>query len=133
MIGVRAIFDVSDLRKRAAQIQLDLTPAFRRFFQRIAALVEANTGKHLSGSGAPGAYPVPVRTGTLLGSLASEFDESSATVFATAEYAGSVITGYRAYGRPNGKVIPARPYLPDGINDTDIAGELNDALQRVFA
>lgn len=133
MTGVRVILNVTDLQRTLTRQGRDLSPALRRFTQRIAQLVEQGAIQRLTGAGAPGAYPVPVRTGTLRGSVASQSDETSATIFATAEYAGAVHAGYRAYGRPNGKVIPPRPFLGDALAATDIAGELNDAVAQVFA
>ena len=133
MTGLRVILDVSDLTRSLARQGREIGPALRRFNQRIAALVEQGARKNLTGAGAPGSYPVPIRTGALRGSLASESDQTSATIFATAEYAGAVHVGYRAYGRPNGKVIPPRPFLADALEQTDIPGELNAALEQVFA
>jgi phage gpG-like protein len=133
MTGVRVILNVSELTSWAAQTGRDIGPALQRFNQRIAALVERAAIKNLSGGGAPGSYPVPVPTGTLRGSVGSISDQASATIFATAEYAGSVHIGYQAYGNPHAKIIPARPYLADGIEAVDIEGELEDTLTRVFA
>lgn len=133
MTGLRVIFNITDLKAWADQTGRDLGPALRRFNQRIAALVERGAVKNLSGSGAPGSYPVPVPTGTLRGSVGSQSDETSATIFATAEYAGSVHAGYQAYGNPRAKIIPPRPYLADAAEAVDIQGELEDSLNRVFA
>lgn len=135
MTGVRVILDVSDLRARLAKQGRDLTPALRRFNQRIAILVEQGAEKRLRGGGgaAPGAYPVPIRTGFLRRSLASQSDDTSATIFNTAEYAGSVHAGYRPYGNSRATPIPARPFLADALEDTDIVGEFNSALAMVFA
>lgn len=132
MIGVRAIMDVSHLRTTLARQGRDLSPALRHFMRRIAGLVEENATNRLSGSGEPGSYPIPTPTGNLRGSMGSESDDSSATIFNTAEYAAAAHAGFRAYNNPKGRVIPPRPYIADGINDTDIPGELNDALARVF-
>lgn len=133
MIGVRAIMDVSSLRSTLQRQGRDLGPVLVRFMQRIAVLVEQNSTKRLAGSGAPGAYPVPIRTGFLRRSMGSESDATSATVFNTAEYAGAIHAGYRPYGNPKANAIAARPFLADGTEETDIQGELNDALLKVFS
>lgn len=132
MIGVRAILDVSDLTATLAREGRDLSPALRRFTRRIAALVEQQATKRLSGGGAPGSYPIPTPTGHLRRGMGSESDDTSATIFNTAEYAAANHEGFRAYNNPKARVIPPRPYLADGIEATDIPGELNDALVRVF-
>lgn len=54
----------ADLRDRRQR----LTEALAVGLRRIAVAVDAEQERRLNGAGAPGAYPVPVRTGNLRGS-----------------------------------------------------------------
>lgn len=109
--------------------------ALRRGLRRIATLVERGAMRNLSGPGgnrAPGAYPVPRRTGFLARSMYSTVRARSAEVGNTAEYAAAVHNGFRAYGNPHAPYYGRRPYLEDAARDVDPLQELADALGRVL-
>lgn len=132
MAGLRVILDTGQLQDALGASRAQLSPALRRFFQRIATLVERGAIKNTSGSGAPGGYPIPIRSGDLRRSIASEFTAASATVFSTAEHADAQQAGYRPYGNPKAAPIRPRPFTHDAARQAPIEDELADALTRVF-
>lgn len=106
--------------------------ALRRGMANIGAQVERAANRNLSGGGAPGAYPVPRRTGNLARSLGSQVGRRHVVVFNDAEYAGAVHDGFRAYGNPAAPHYPGRPFLSDAANQVDALGLLLAELEPVL-
>lgn len=107
--------------------------ALQRAMRRIGAKVERAMTKRLSGGGAPGAYPVPRRTGHLARSGGSRVSRRSVEVFNSAAYAGSVHNGFRAFGNPNAPFYDARPFLEDAATkDVDAMDEIMAELSTVM-
>lgn len=94
--------------------------ALQRAMRRALVAVEGAAVDRLSGSGAPGSYPIPVRTGFLRRALGSRIvSPSEGLVFNTANYAwalhtGDIAVGHRGAGR---KKVEPRPFLQDAVND----------------
>ena len=115
------------LRRRA-----EATPgAVRAALRRIGELTERGMNRNLSGGGTPGAYPVPRRSGHLARSGGMQLGDRAVVIFNTAQYAGAVHDGFRAFGNPNAPFYPARPFLVDAAMQVDPAAELIDTLERI--
>lgn len=88
--------------------------------------VDAKAVDNLSGSGAPGAYPVPVRTGHLRRSQGFRLtDSTSGLVFNTAVYAAPIHAGrqtIRAAGGGHRQIATVRrPFLDDAAARVDMS------------
>ena len=80
-----------------------------------------------SGAAAPGAYPIPMRTGYFHGAFGFEVGDDTAVVFNSALYAVPLHDGFKPYGNPHAAPIPGRPYFDDALNELDI-----DAAHAAF-
>lgn len=102
--------------KRAAA----LPKAIRRGTRNVLLTVERQAVKNLSGAGAPGSYPVPIRTGNLRRSMGvRQESETVGYVFNRARHARAIHAGFKPYGNPHAHVIPARPFLDDAAASVD--------------
>ena len=112
------LLDVSARNSRAAARTLMRTLAIQ--LQRAA--VKRSTGPK---SAAAGAYPIPRRTGTHARGFAMELSDRSAVVFNANVYARSLHDGFRPYGNPHARPMPARPYFDDAMEkDLDVDAAL---------
>ena len=132
MAGLVATLDTTEIQAALGVSRAQLTPALRHFFQRIAVLVERGGEANLRGSGAPGSYPIPIRTGDLRRGQGSESNSRSATIFNTSIHADAQQAGYLPYGNPRAKPIPPRPFNWDAARAAPVEDELADALAKVF-
>jgi hypothetical protein len=132
MVMLRASIDTKELQTALGASRAQLTPALSRFFQRVAVLVERGGAKNLAGAGAPGSYPIPIRTGDLLRGQGSESSPRHAEIFNTAIHADAQQAGYFPYGNRALTPIPPRPFNRDAAKAAPIEDELADALMRVF-
>lgn len=132
MAMLRVTIDTRELQAALGVSRAQLTPAMRRFFQRVAALVERGGEKNLKGSGASRSYPIPIRTSHLHGAQGSESSPRHAEIFNTALYADAQQAGYFPYGNKALTPIPPRPFNRDAAKAAPIEDELADALMRVF-
>lgn len=132
MTGLVVTLDGRELGRALRVSSRELRPALARFYQRIAVLVERGASERTRGQGAPGSYPIPVRTGDLRRSIASESNDRSATIFSTAVHAGAQHRGYKPYGNARAKPIPPRPFLFDAADKVTVEDELADVLAKVF-
>lgn len=132
MAGLRIIVYTRQLQDSLRASRAQVTTAMRRFFQRIATLTEREAIKNTSGKGAPRGYPIPIRSGDLRRSIASEFSATSAMVFSSAEHADAQQAGYLPYGNPKATPIPPRQFTFDAAKSAPVEDELADALARVF-
>lgn len=101
--------------------------ALRSALRKALVAVEQAAAEKLSGSGAAGSYPVPVRTGFLRRSLGIKLAPSSGMVFNTAAYAWAIHNG-----RSDRVQTKARPFLDDALKQADpgliIQAEMRGAL-----
>lgn len=117
-------------RNYAARIR-ELDAALKRGLQKAAALVDREQVKRLSGSNtaAPGDYPVPARTGNLLGSHFFHVESSRlAIVGNTAQHAVEIHEG-----RGNSTAHGRRPFLDDAAEAVDIAEPVMAEARAVMA
>lgn len=117
-------------RNYASRIR-ELDAALKRGLQKAAALVDREQVKRLSGSNAaaPGDYPVPARTGHLLGSHFFRVESSRlAIVGNTAQYAVEIHEG-----SGNSAKHGRRPFLDDAANAVDIAEPVMAEVRAVMA
>jgi len=110
--------------------------AVQRFLGDLASTVERGAVKNLSGSGAPGAYPVPRRSGTLWRGMGIDAprrvgDAWRMVVFNDTPYAMAVHEGFHAYGNPNAPYYGPRRFLTDAIADANPVEALQRALDAV--
>lgn len=120
---MRMIIDdqVSESARRTAAA----IPAARRsLLARLAAGLERGAIERATGGSRtdPGAYPIPVRTGTFRRAFGLQVAVSHALVFNATIYARSLHEGYLPYGNPNATPIPGRPYFDDALQDLDVPG-----------
>lgn len=134
MAGLRVILDASQLSSSLEASASALPAALRRFFQRIAVLVERGASALAQGpqSAPPRAYPIPIRTGDLRRSLRSESNADYALVFSVSNHADAQQAGYQPYGNPRARPVPPRPFVFDAARQAPIEAELEDAMRRVF-
>lgn len=130
MIGVTHNFGALPARFRARAAAVD--GAIRIGLRNIGDKVEREANRNLSGGGAPGAYPVPRRTGNLARSGGNVLGQRSVVVFNSAEYAGAVHEGFRAYGNPNAPFYPGREFLADAADKVDPVAEILEPLERAL-
>lgn len=103
-----------------AQRAAALPAAIRRGTRNVLLAVEREAVKNLSGSGAPGSYPIPTPSGTLRRSMGvRQESETVGYVFNRARYARAIHAGFKPYGNPHAHVIPARPFLSDAAASVD--------------
>lgn len=103
----------------------------QRFLQDIAARTDRGMQRNLSGSGGPGEYPVPRRTGNLARQSGHTVGRRQAVVYNAAPYARAVHEGFRAFGNPNAPYYGPRRFLTDAIADVDPVQRLQQALAGV--
>ncbi|MBB5885469.1 hypothetical protein DYQ93_11430 [Xanthomonas sp. LMG 8992] len=98
-------------------------PASRRALLRNIVIQAENAAMDLAkgpGDAPPGAYPIPVRTGTFRRGFGFEIRDSTAVLFNATAYAGAIHAGYHPYGNPHARPIPARPYFDDALKRIDM-------------
>lgn len=106
-----------------------LDAAMKRGLRNWAAEVDRKQVDNLRSGNRPGDYPVPVRTGNLLGGHFFRVESSRmAIVGDTAAYAKAIHDG-----EGSSAVYGPRPYLEDAANDTDGPAILQTEVRRVFA
>lgn len=113
----------------AAQVQAALgaaaaaIPAARQAVLRSLAIqtVRAYT-RNTSGAGGAkaGAYPIPIRSGTLRRGINFQLADTAAIVFNDTVYARPQERGYQPYGNKHARPIPPRPALADALDSLDL-------------
>lgn len=126
MIGVTHDFGTLPYRSSAVD------GAIRIGLRNIGNKVEREANRNLSGGGAPGAYPVPRRTGNLARSLGNTLGQRSVVVYDSAEYAAAVHGGFRAFGNPAAPFYPGRPFLADAADKVDPVAEIVTQLEQAL-
>lgn len=119
---LRAVFDAAQVQAAMGQGAM-LIPAAREAMLRSLAIQAERSATRLAGgpgTDAPGAYPIPIRTGTLRRGMRFRVQKDSAIVFNSVAYARAVHDGYQPYGNPRAHAIPARPYFSDAIAELDL-------------
>lgn len=118
----------SNLAREFMARRRKLDAARRRGLRKWAAIVDRKQVDNLRGGNQAGDYPVPVRTGNLLGSHFFAVRSSDmAIVGNTASYADDVHDG-----KGSSAVHGRRPFLEDAANDTEGLGILQAEVRRVF-
>ena len=108
--------------------------ALRRGLRDIGVMVENEASRNLSGSGEPGAYPVPIRTGHLRRSMGMKVGDREVAVFNSAEYANAIHRGFTPYGNRNAKLsYTGRPFLQDAADKIDAGAVMFARLREVLA
>lgn len=123
----RTVVDASDTVKLLDGTARNSRAAARALMRSLAIQLQRAAVKRSSGpnTAAPGAYPIPRRTGTHARGFAIELSDRSAIVFNANVYARSLHDGFKPYGNPHAKVIPARPYFDDAMEkDLDVDAAL---------
>lgn len=118
MIRWRA--DSSDIERRFGRAALQVPRARRALLRILAIDTEREATRLASGNGAPGNYPIPVRTGFFRRAFGFEVRDPRAVVFNAAGYARPIHEGYRPYGNPNAMVIRPRRYFDDALQRIDL-------------
>jgi hypothetical protein len=106
--------------------------AVHRFLQDVSARVDREQTRNLSGSGAPGAYPVPRRTGNLARQAGHSVTRTQAVVWNAAPYARAVHEGFHAYGNPAAPYYGPRRFLSDAVATVDPIARLRAALAEAL-
>ena len=119
------------MRGRAAAVDSSV----RRFLLEVVSAVERGSKEQLAGSGQPGAYPVPRRTGDLWRGMGIDAprrmgDGWQAVVFNDAPHARAVHEGFHAYGNPNAPYYGPRRFMTDTIGRVDPAARLQAWMER---
>lgn len=115
------------IRKYQQRIAV-LKKALKRGLTKAAAKVDRAQVDNLRGGVEPGDYPVPVRTGDLLGShFFTVPDYTHAIVGNSSGHAIAIHEGKRSsapYGR--------RPFLEDAVEEVDVAETLAIEIRRAW-
>lgn len=111
--------------------------ARRSGLRKAVVAVENAASELLSGSGAAGAYPVPVRTGHLRRSMGSKMQgDSAGAVYNSAEYARAIHDGVVGRWNGRGKVaivqVRARPFMTDAVEKADPTAIVHDELRAAL-
>jgi hypothetical protein len=130
MIGIGHTFHTLTPAMQARVARWDA--ALLTGLRTIGIKVERGANQRLSGGGRPGSYPVPRRTGHLARSLGSQVAPREVVVFDSAEYAGAIHGGFRAFGNPHAPEYGPRPFLDDAAAAVDAGAELFAALEPVL-
>ncbi len=85
------------------------------------------------GTAKPGAYPIPIRTGTFRRGFGFEANDQRSIAFNTSAYAGALHAGFKPYGNVHARPIPARPYFDDAQDDLDIDAAAAELRKRMEA
>lgn len=107
--------------RRTYQLAATRAPAARQALLRnLAIQTERGATRRATGAGAPGSYPIPVRSGFFRRAFGFELKPARAIVFNTANYARPLHDGFRPYGNPAATPIRPRPYFADTLaHDVD--------------
>lgn len=118
----------SQLAREFMRRRAQLDAALKRGLRNAAIAVDREQVANLRGGVQPGDYPVPVRTGNLLGSHFFNVARSNlAVVGNTADYAYAVHDGHGA-----NSVHGKRPFLTDALAAVDVTGLVQKQVRRVF-
>lgn len=108
-------------------------PRARQAMLRILAIqTEREAVRLSSGGGAPGAYPIPVRSGFFRRGFGFELQDRKAIIFNAADtYARALHDGFRPYGNPAAMPIQPRPYFDDALLSIDIEAAAAEWEQQI--
>lgn len=118
----RLVIDAADTVRALDAASRNVPRAATAFMRSLAIQTQRGAVRRSSGpSAAPaGAYPIPVRTGTHRRAFGIEVDQFRAVVFNAGIGAQALHDGFRPYGNPHTRPIPARPYFDDALDDLDL-------------
>ncbi len=85
------------------------------------------------GTAKPGAYPIPIRTGTLRRGHNFQVQGDTVVVFNDTVYARANHDGFRPYGNPRAHVIPGRPFYDDALTQLDLQAAADAAATALGA
>ncbi len=119
---VRVVFDAREMILVTGNAARAVRPSTRELLRILAIQAEGHAIDLSKGPGTakPGAYPIPIRTGTHRRGFGFKVNERDAIVFNTGVYARALHDGFKPYGNPHARPIPARPYFDDAIARLDL-------------
>lgn len=99
-----------------------LHAARQAMLRNIAVQMETGATDRARGpaGSAPGAYPIPARTGAFLRGFAVQIGDNSVVIGNDREYARALHEGFHPYGNEDARPIPGRPYFEDAVKALDI-------------
>lgn len=118
----RIVFDAAEMILVTGNAVRAIRPSTRALLRNLAIQGEGIVMDLMKGPGSAkaGAYPIPIRTGTLRRGVGFKVDDDSAFVYNTSVYARAIHDGFRPYGNPHARPIPARPYFDDMLDKLDL-------------
>jgi phage gpG-like protein len=117
---LRVVFSADEVKQAMARAARAIPMARRDLLRNLAIQAERESIRLAGGSGAPGSYPIPIRTGTFRRGFGFELRDDHAIVFNETRYARAIHKGYRPYGNPHATPIPPRPYFDDALKALDL-------------
>lgn len=119
---MKVVFDAQEMILATGNAERAVRPSTRALLRNLAIQVErkANALAKGPGSAAPGAYPIPIRTGRFRRGFGFKVGEREATVFNDSVYALALHGGFRPFGNPHAAPIAARPYFDDAMEAIDL-------------
>ena len=118
----RVIFDAQEMILVTGNAARAVRPSTRELLRILAIQTEGHAMDLAKGPGTAkaGAYPIPIRTGTFRRGFGFKVNDRDAIVFNTSVYARSLHDGFKPYGNPHARPIPARPYFDDALDKLDL-------------
>lgn len=123
--------NAGELREQYALMGRSLDSALQRGMRRLVLAVKREQVKNLGGSGGPGDYPVPIRSGNLRLSAGSRVaGPLLGFVFNRATYARAIHEGFQPYNNQNARQIRARRFLDRAAEAVDSGEIIQRALRE---
>lgn len=124
----RVVFDAQEMILVTGNAARAIRPSTRELLRNLAIQAEGHAMDLSKGPGTakPGAYPIPIRTGNFRRGFGFQVNSDSAIVFNTNVYARKLHDGFKPYGNPHARPIPARPYFDDALDKLDLDKAFKD-------
>jgi len=123
---MRAIFSAAEIDRAMSSAARAVRPSMRDLLRALAVQTENHASDLSKGpaSAPPGDYPIPIRTGTHRRAFGFEVGDNFSVVFNSGRAARALHDGFRPYGNPHARPIPARPYFDDALKRLDLDAAL---------
>jgi hypothetical protein len=127
-MSTRIVFDAQEMILVTGNRARAVRPSTKALVGNLAKQWVKAARKLASGPGtaAAGAYPIPIRTGTFRRGFGSKILEDHAIGFNTSVQARALHEGFKPYGNPHARPIPARPYADDALDQLDLDQAFKD-------